>query len=1065
MELRCPECGSSDLTYRKKRDAYICEDCDYEWSEEKDRAHSPEPEAPLGIFLSYGHDRNEELVLRIKSDLEKRGHRVWIDRSEIKSGDDWRRAITGGIIESERFISFLSRHSTRDPGICLDEIGIAIGVKGGDIQTILVESEKEVCPPATVSHIQWLDMHDWKDRLDAGNEVWDAWYQDKFSEIVRVVESVQGRRFAGEIEQLKEYLLPVSSDSRIQQLISKGFVGREWMKEDLEEWLDNPDRQSRLYWITGEPGAGKSAFAAHLSHYGRGKVAASQFIQWDKPDHRDPGRVVRSIAFQLAARLPDYRKLLLTLPEIKKLDGKNASELFDYLLATPLNQTIGGGRENYLVVLDALDEAGEGRVNKLAEMLAGNVERLPGCISFVVTSRPESSVIGPLQRYAPYEMKLRKDENLKDMEKYLRRALPAGLGMKGESEWGRIIDEILQRSEGVFLYAACVCEEVKEGRLSLDRLEEFPQGLGGVYAQYFARHFPDKDKYRKTIRPMLQIVLAARDSFPLELLRKRFKLDRSGLKDLLRDISSYFTVKEKNGEECLSVYHKTLSDWLTDETRAQDYYIALDDGHDELSDWGMELYCEGGVNNLPEYFLLHLPGHLIEAGREKEAADFLADLAVFRKMFSKGAIYPLREYWSRLGDRFSPAGYYRVSLSKMPSEDSFELVAICTDLGLFFKDILAEYEDARVFLERALSICESTVGPDHPDTAASLNSLAALYRAYGDYASARHLYERALSIRERMLGSDHPDTAESLNDLAGLYVVDGDYALARPLYERVILFRERMLGPDHPDTAASLNSLAGLFFEEGDFVSARPLYERALSIRERILGPDHPDTATSLNSLAGLCRDVGDFAMARALYERALSIREGVFGPDHPSTSTSLNSLAKLYHEEGDFASARPLYERALSIRVRTLGPDHPKIAASLNNLAKLCYAEGDYASARPLNERALSIFERTVGPNHPETADSLNSLAELFVAEGDYSSARPLCERALSIRGKTLGPDHPKTAASLNSLAKLYHEEGDNASARPLYERALSICLRTLVPDHPLTRGIIRKLNEIGGR
>ena len=33
--------------------------------------------AALRLFLSYGHDRNEELVRRIKADLEARGHDVW----------------------------------------------------------------------------------------------------------------------------------------------------------------------------------------------------------------------------------------------------------------------------------------------------------------------------------------------------------------------------------------------------------------------------------------------------------------------------------------------------------------------------------------------------------------------------------------------------------------------------------------------------------------------------------------------------------------------------------------------------------------------------------------------------------------------------------------------------------------------------------------------------------------------------------------------------------------------------------------------------------------------------
>ena len=92
------------------------------------------------------------------ADLKKCGHDVWFDKAEIKFGDDWRREITDGILKSNRVVSFLSKYSARDPGVCRDEIAIAIGVKGGNIQTILVESEAEVQPPVNIGHIQWLDM-------------------------------------------------------------------------------------------------------------------------------------------------------------------------------------------------------------------------------------------------------------------------------------------------------------------------------------------------------------------------------------------------------------------------------------------------------------------------------------------------------------------------------------------------------------------------------------------------------------------------------------------------------------------------------------------------------------------------------------------------------------------------------------------------------------------------------------------------------------------------------------------------------------------------------------------
>jgi tetratricopeptide (TPR) repeat protein len=81
-------------------------------------------------------------------------------------------------------------------------------------------------------------------------------------------------------------------------------------------------------------------------------------------------------------------------------------------------------------------------------------------------------------------------------------------------------------------------------------------------------------------------------------------------------------------------------------------------------------------------------------------------------------------------------------------------------------------------------------------------------------------------IREKVLGPEHPDTARSLNNLALLLQAQGDIARARPLFERALAICEKALGPKHPDTATSLNNLAALLRDQGDLARARPLFER-----------------------------------------------------------------------------------------------------------------------------------------------------------------------------------------------------------------------------------------------
>ena len=637
-EFHCPKC-QQPLTQVGKH--WVCPEHGQipPRSSRGDEAQSSSaPVAPLRIFLSYGHDSNEELVRRIYADLKKRGHDVWFDKTEIKFGDEWRRAITDGILQSNRVLTFLSKHSTRNPGVCLDEIAIAIGAKGGNIQTILVESEREVKPPPSISHIQWLDMHDWKERLAAGETAWEPWYQAKLAEIVAVVESDESRRFAGEIKTLEELLKPTASDfvadARIRQLLEKKLVGRAWLFDAVEKWRlgisstsgSAPDEpvtchlplvtsQSRLFWLMGAPGIGKSAFAAHLAHeYGRGTVIAVQFCDWKKPDHRDACRIIRTLAFQIATRLPDYRKLLLTLPIMTELDRKNSAELFDGLLTNPLKLSITGERERYLIVIDALDEAGsasaqgaDGR-NELVEVLARYAGQLPDWIGLVVTSRPEFDVTTPFQALKPFPFETKSAANSDDIRAYLRRELAAQLQNRPDAD--RLVEQILEKSEGVFLYVESFCEDIRKNHLSLDRPNEFPQGLAGKFYMDFQRYFPDLDKFRKNVRPALRVILAAHEPLPVEILQRLFNWQDEELRDFNRPLASLFRVAKESGQERIKPYHKSLADWLTNEAKAGPYFVSESEGHRMLAILGWSDYEHG---NLAGYLLSHLPAHLHQA--------------------------------------------------------------------------------------------------------------------------------------------------------------------------------------------------------------------------------------------------------------------------------------------------------------------------------------------------------------------------------------------------------------------------------------------------------------------
>jgi RNA polymerase sigma factor (sigma-70 family) len=187
---------------------------------------------------------------------------------------------------------------------------------------------------------------------------------------------------------------------------------------------------------------------------------------------------------------------------------------------------------------------------------------------------------------------------------------------------------------------------------------------------------------------------------------------------------------------------------------------------------------------------------------------------------------------------------------------------------------------------------------------------------------------------ERLLGPDHPDTLNSWNSLAAAYLAAGRVAEAIPLFERTLAMRQRMLGPDDPETLTSQNNLASAYQDAGRIADAIQLYELNLEVRERLLGADHPSTLNSRGNLAAAYRDEGRAAEAIPLLEQALAGRERVLGPHHPDTEAARNNLAAAYRDEGRAAEAIPLLEQALAGRERVLDPHHPDAEAARNNLA-----------------------------------------------------------------------------------------------------------------------------------
>lgn len=625
---KCPFCGSEDIYFSKKRKIFVCEDCDKTFSEQElsQIEKTAVLDGGLELFFSYGHDKNSLLVERIKQDLEQRGHHVWIDTSEIKTGDHWRDDILNGVMNASTVIAFLSEHSTRDPGVCLDELKIAVCVKGANVKTVLLEPENHIKPPATLSDIQWLDMSEWHDIITSSPSDFEQWYKEKFVELCKAIESNESAELIGDIQILKTKLIPYLNSEKEYNLLAKEFYGRKWLENYIEEWQNN--RSTKSLVLYGRPGTGKSAFSVNYSHY-NSDVYGCFLCEWNREYTTNPNRMIRTMAFKLATKLPDYRNLLLRqLDSDIRLDEMNAETLFDFLLIYPFSNLVDGNRETGIIIVDGLDEAETNGDNHLAEVFSRCVEKMPRWIRFVFTSRLEKNVTKYFQSSEFIDITDGMPTGYNDIMAYLIKALADEL--HHTSNKLEILNKICELSDGVFLYAEMLVADIKNGFVKISDINHFPKGLNAFYRLSMERKFPSRRAFEDVLG-IIELLLLS-ETIPEELVRNVLGLSRYLLIQYIDKLGSWVNRYGNDNQFWLGFSHKSLKDWFSDRSESGDFYVDCKSGALRLA-----RFCRHHIEHstkddgfdqiLENYIKNHIGQYYIASEKYDELENFLSEHA------------------------------------------------------------------------------------------------------------------------------------------------------------------------------------------------------------------------------------------------------------------------------------------------------------------------------------------------------------------------------------------------------------------------------------------------------
>ena len=429
----------------------------------------------------------------------------------------------------------------------------------------------------------------------------------------------------------------------------ENFIGRRWLYNEIEDALHPPSTTSGVM-IVGDPGAGKSAlFAQLVCSRSSSRTIHDHILGYHLCKHSDKntqiaGKFVRNLAEMIARRIPEYGYIVSNSSYILRslntdcVTIKDPVGCFEQAVLSPLRSLTNVPKENWYIVIDALDECltQTETSHSIVYLLNNKLPRFPSWLKLVLTSRNESSVSLNSGSIAKLSINPEDSRNIEDIELFLTtrfyrdgpllHRVKTWFGKSSVENTAKLISTLLRKSQGNFLFVKEMIHHWETTRVKRNDPYALPETLGELYHSYFQRLYDTREQF-KPLRRVLELLVSTfqpmtqREIFDaLKMNEKQLEEDYE-FRDRMKELGHFVRYGKNN---TLTLYHLSLTEWLTSNSNKNDpFYVSKKKGHEVFCDYYLRLIGDGDKVALSKY-ILTLAQHIACGGwREAYVKEFL----------------------------------------------------------------------------------------------------------------------------------------------------------------------------------------------------------------------------------------------------------------------------------------------------------------------------------------------------------------------------------------------------------------------------------------------------------
>ena len=362
-------------------------------------------------------------------------------------------------------------------------------------------------------------------------------------------------------------------------------------KEGFVHWLTDLWKPPRIkaFWLMGLPAMGKTVLASHVIDHLRSLGASDDcqfhFFSSSHQSKRTAAYCLRSIASQLAHTNEEFRERLFALYDETGVTFSSQDQNFSVIWEKIFEGIIFQLKARPLFwVLDAVDEADT--PSTLLNSLMGAQSRTP--IRVFLTSRPMKLPVGSAG-YASFISTcfLSEEDTIDDIKAYVHNAVHDALPYGEQQIQNDIIDQVLAKAAGSFLWVKLALETLHDNWHTQDdirkALTEVPHGMEHLYTCMLETIKTQNPRLQLMARRILTWAACCWRPLTTDELQVALEPEFTGfvrLRDTITQICGHF-ISVDNGK--ISLIHITARSFLLEARNGESAFIDFQSGHELIA--------------------------------------------------------------------------------------------------------------------------------------------------------------------------------------------------------------------------------------------------------------------------------------------------------------------------------------------------------------------------------------------------------------------------------------------------------------------------------------------------